>query len=74
MMDKAHRKLINSFLGQRAARALPEANILDYYFKFWVHYKPDSDDIIIPVEWECKEDECYTYDQAIDFYRQTGGE
>ena len=75
-LEKTSRRLIDSFLGQRAAKELPKSELepFDWFLDYWIYYLPDEDDDIVPAEWEVKEHETYSHRQAAEVWRQRGCE
>ena len=74
--NRATRKLIHSFIGQRAAMELPELEFepFDWLSNYSIYYLPDEAETIYPSEWEIKEHETYTLKQAREVWRERGCE
>ena len=69
--QKARRNLFTAFMNQRAARHLPHAEWHDPFY-YWIYYKPDSESEIGPWEWQVKEEEWVTEEQAEEVWRKKG--
>lgn len=69
--QKARRNLLAAFMNQRAARPLPDPK-WHHPLNYLIYYKPDAEIGIRPWEWEVKEEEWLTREQAEEIWRKKG--
>ena len=61
-------------MNQRAVRPLPEFNWRESLYNYKVYYKPDAAADIGPWEWEVKEEDWVTKEEAERIWREKGCE